>query len=88
LRYLQLCDAPRERPRDIETVLHQARAERLMPGDGGIDLVAILRAAPRDIPLSAEVPMATLAATVPAGERARRILRKTREVVERVEANP
>ena len=38
LRYMQLCDAPAERPRDTATLLHQARAERLMPGDGGLDL--------------------------------------------------
>jgi len=47
LHYAQLCDAPAERPRDTETLLFQARAERLMPGDGGLDLRAILRALPR-----------------------------------------
>ena len=37
LRYMQLCDAPAKRPQDLETLLFQARAERLMPGDGGLD---------------------------------------------------
>ena len=57
LRYLQLCDAPAERPSDIAVVLHQARAARLMPGEGGLDLAGLLCAAPRGIPLSLEVPM-------------------------------
>jgi sugar phosphate isomerase/epimerase len=77
LHYAQLCDAPAERPRDTETLLHQARAERLMPGDGGLNLLGILRALPPDLPLALEVPMLTLAKTVPAVERAKRIRAKT-----------
>ena len=86
LRYAQLCDAPAERPVDVQGLLLQARAERLMPGDGGLDLLGILRALPRDIPLSVEVPMQTLARTVPALERARRLLDKTRILLQRAEA--
>ncbi|HEV3240010.1 MAG TPA: sugar phosphate isomerase/epimerase [Casimicrobiaceae bacterium] len=77
LHYAQLCDAPAERPRDLQTLLHQARAERLMPGDGGLDLAGILRALPATLPLAVEVPLLTLAKTVPAVERARRIRVKT-----------
>jgi sugar phosphate isomerase/epimerase len=77
LHYAQLCDAPTERPRDVPTLLHQARAERLMPGDGGLDLAGILRALPPTLPLGLEVPMQALARTVPAVERARRIRAKT-----------
>ena len=82
LRYMQLCDAPAERPADVETVIHQARAERLMPGDGGLDLRGILRAVPPGIPVSVEVPMRTLARSVPALERARRMLAKTRQLLD------
>src|SRR2546423_13115199 len=63
LRYMQLCDAPAKRPKDIEGLLHQARAERLMPGDGGLDLAGILRAVPPTLPISLEVPMEKLAMT-------------------------
>jgi sugar phosphate isomerase/epimerase len=77
LHYAQLCDAPPQRPRDPATLLHQARAERLMPGDGGLDLAGILRALPSTLPLALEVPMATLAKTVAAVERAKRIRAKT-----------
>ena len=82
LRYMQLCDAPAERPRDTETLLHQARAERLMPGDGGLDLRGMLRAVPPNIPVSIEIPMQTLARTMPALERSRRMLEKTRRLLE------
>lgn len=84
LRYVQLCDAPALRPRDVPTLLHQARAERLMPGDGELDLQGILRAVPRDIPISIEVPMHTLSRTVPAVERARRMLAKTHALLEAI----
>ncbi len=84
LRYAQLCDAPAERPRDTETLLYQARAERLMPGDGGLDLVGILRTLPAELPLALEVPMLTLAKTVPAVERAKRIRTKTEALLARV----
>lgn len=81
LHYLQICDAPAERPRDTTTLLDQARAERLMPGDGALDLRGLLRAVPRDLPISVEIPMQTLARTVPAVERARRMLAKTRQLL-------
>jgi sugar phosphate isomerase/epimerase len=77
LYYAQLCDAPAERPLDTQTLLHQARAERLMPGDGGLDLPGILRALPRTLPLGLEIPMRTLAKTVGAVERARLMRIKT-----------
>ena len=82
LRYLQLCDAPAERPRDTASLLHQARAERLMPGDGALDLRGVLQAFPRDRPLSLEIPMQALARTMPAAERARRMLAKTRHLLD------
>jgi len=81
LRYMQLCDAPAMRPTDTETLLLQARAERLMPGDGGLDLRAILRAVPADLPLSLEIPMRSLTRTMPALERTRLMLAKTRQLL-------
>lgn len=84
-RYAQLCDAPAARPADLVTLLLQARAERLMPGDGGLDLQALLRALPPHIPISLEVPMHTLSATVPVLERSRRMLEKTRALLARLD---
>ena len=79
---MQLCDAPAARPTDTETLLHQARAERLMPGDGGLDLRGILRTVPPDLPVSLEIPMRTLTRTMPALERTRQMLAKTRRLLE------
>jgi sugar phosphate isomerase/epimerase len=73
IHYAQLCDAPAARPRDTETLLHQARAERLMPGDGGLDLKGILRALSDELPLGLEIPMHQLARTVGAVDRARQM---------------
>ncbi|MEJ8853738.1 sugar phosphate isomerase/epimerase [Variovorax robiniae] len=86
LRYLQFCDVPAEIPPTMEEILHQARAERLFPGEGGVDLVGLLRAVPRDIPLSLEIPMHTLARTVGATERARRALAATKRVLAQLDA--
>ncbi|HYT47218.1 MAG TPA: sugar phosphate isomerase/epimerase, partial [Burkholderiales bacterium] len=38
LRYMQLCDAPPERPSDMQEIIRQARSDRLFPGEGGLDL--------------------------------------------------
>lgn len=86
LRYMQFCDVPAEIPRTMEAILGQARAERLFPADGGVDLAGLLRAVPRDIPLSLEVPTHTLARTVGATERARRALAATKRVLWQLDA--
>lgn len=86
LRYLQFCDAPAAIPPTMDEILAQARAERLVPGEGGIDLPGLLRALPPGLPLSVEVPMNTLAQTVGAVERARRALAATRRVLSQLDA--
>jgi sugar phosphate isomerase/epimerase len=57
-RYVQLCDAPAERPSDMQETIRQARADRLFPGEGGLDLKGLLSALPRDLPVSLEIPVA------------------------------
>lgn len=81
IRYIQLCDAPAERPTTIEGLLFQARAERLLPGEGGLDLKGILRAVPAQTPISIEIPQEELAKTMPAVERARRAAAATRNLI-------
>lgn len=81
--YVQFCDAPAERPTDLNTLLYQARCERLIPGEGGLDLAGILRALPDDLPISIEVPMERWAKTASAVERARKLRDATFAVVER-----
>lgn len=85
LHYVQLCDGPAEKPTTTEGLIHAARAERLFPGEGGIDLLGILRPLPRDVPISVEVPTARLAQTVGPEERARRALAATKSVLAKVD---
>ncbi len=56
LHYAQLCDAPGAIPADNAGLIHAARCERLLPGEGGIDLAALFRRLPADLPISLEIP--------------------------------
>jgi sugar phosphate isomerase/epimerase len=86
LHFMQFCDVPAAIPPTMDAILAEARSERLFPGEGGVDLLSLLRAMPRDVPLSVEVPTHTLARTVPAVERARRALACTKAVLARLYA--
>jgi sugar phosphate isomerase/epimerase len=57
LPMVHLCDAAAAKPATVEELLQTARAERLPPGEGGIDLSAILRRMPGDTEIALEVPM-------------------------------
>jgi sugar phosphate isomerase/epimerase len=81
LHYWQICDGPAERPATTEAMMHAARSERLFPGEGGIDLVSLVRAMPADITISIETPTVELAKTVDATTRARRALQGAKRVV-------
>jgi sugar phosphate isomerase/epimerase len=79
LHYAQFCDARRERPTEMQELIRQARGDRLMPGEGGLDLGGLLRALPADLPLSLEIPYAC---ALPALERARRAREATLRLLE------
>ena len=81
LHYWQICDGPAERPTTTEALMHAARSERLFPGEGGIDLVELVRAMPPDITVSIETPTVELAKTVDATTRARRALQGAKRVL-------
>jgi len=79
LNYMQLCDARPERPADMQEIIRQARADRLFPGEGGLDLQGLMRALPRELPISVEIPYAKPMAPL---ERATRALAATRELLQ------
>jgi sugar phosphate isomerase/epimerase len=81
LRYLQFCDAHPGRPAEMQEVIRQARGDRLLPGDGALDLRSLLRALPPDLPLSLEIP---LARRMDPFERAAQALVKTRAFLEKL----
>lgn len=69
---VQVCDGVEPRPSDEATMIFQARNERAFPGEGGIDLLALLRAAPAGCAISLECPTRYRALGISALERARR----------------
>ena len=81
LHYLQLCDAPATRPVGTTALIHEARSERLLPGEGQLDLAGILQALPADLPISLEVPREAASRTIPPEERARQALQATLAVL-------
>lgn len=82
LSYAQLCDAPGEIPKTIEGLIHTARCARLLPGEGGIDLVGITRQLPTDLPLSLEIPNDEWLPRLGTEEWARRAVVAAKSVVE------
>jgi sugar phosphate isomerase/epimerase len=84
LHYAQLCDARAETPGDMQEIIRQARGDRLFPGEGGLDLRGLLGALPADLALSLEVPIAQ---SMPALERAQRLLAATKAILARSEAS-
>jgi sugar phosphate isomerase/epimerase len=77
LHYAQICDGPAEIPTTREALNFAARHERLMPGDGAIDLVGLFNALPAFLPIAVEVPNDKQSAGLTAYEWAKRGLEKT-----------
>ena len=55
LHYAQICDAEAGTHFTTEQMIHSARCERLLPGNGTIDLQGLFEALPADLALSVEV---------------------------------
>jgi sugar phosphate isomerase/epimerase len=81
LSYAQLCDAPREIPTTHEGLIHTARCARLLPGEGGIDLLGIVRQLPDTLPLSLEIPNEEQLPKLGAEEWGRRALAAAKRIV-------
>lgn len=58
LPFAHLCDAVVAPPYSTDALLHTARADRLAPGQGQIDLAGFIAALPPDLPLALEIPTA------------------------------
>ncbi|MDR3451461.1 MAG: sugar phosphate isomerase/epimerase [Rhodoferax sp.] len=55
LHYAQICDAEAGTHFTTEQMIHTARCERLLPGEGTIDVSGLFDALPSDLPVSVEV---------------------------------
>ncbi|MDH5339419.1 MAG: sugar phosphate isomerase/epimerase [Rubrivivax sp.] len=83
LHYAQMGDASRGTHFSTEAMLHTARSERLLPGEGQIDLAGLFGALPQDLPISVEVVSETRMAQLGPREWARQALAASRAIVER-----
>ncbi len=81
LNYLQMCDAPDDIPTATEGLIHTARCARLLPGAGGIDLAAMFRVLPADLPVSIEIPNDTLKSALGITEWSRQALAASKAIL-------
>lgn len=86
LGYVQICDAPSAIPTTDEGLIHTARQARMIPGEGGIDLVDMFAQLPPDLPVSVEIPNREGIAHVGVRTWAARALAESRAVIARRDA--
>lgn len=83
LHYAQICDGRLPGPTTHEGLIHDARHERLLPGDGDIDLAGLFACLPDDVPVCLEVPNDARAAQVGHAAWARASMAASRTVLVR-----
>lgn len=64
LHYAQICDAPAVTGSSDDELIVTARRERLLPGEGVIDLRGLFDQLPRELPVSIEIPGESRVATM------------------------
>ncbi|MCX6551265.1 MAG: sugar phosphate isomerase/epimerase [Acidobacteria bacterium] len=79
--FAHVCDAPAEIPTTNEGLIHTAREERLYPGEGAIDIAAILNRMPQ-VPYSLEIPHLARVKELGYAEHAFRCLQTARTYLE------
>lgn len=81
VNYVQFCDGAVPYDPSDEGLIRIARGERLFPGQGGIDLLGLARAIPKDVTVSVEIPHRALAEKVDALGRAEMAIAATRAIL-------
>lgn len=84
INYVQICDGLSNYDTSDEGLIKVARTNRLIPGEGDIDLVALIAALPKNMTLAAEVPNVELA-KLPALKRAQKNLEALKKLTEMAE---
>ena len=80
--YMHLSDIEAEIPTDTETLLHNGRDERLYPGDGAIDLRALVAKLPDTAVRGLEIPSVSKVASIGLEAHARTALEKAKAALE------
>lgn len=88
LHYAQICDGPAEIPTTLEGLLHTARVERMLAGEGGIDLASIFTRLPDDILICVEIPSESRTAKMGAEAWAKLCLDTSKTFMDGLERGP
>ena len=83
MSYFQICDCPSGPAETLEDLLHTAREERLLPGEGGADLAGIIGALPEDLIVNVEIPSHRRIAAMGHAAWAKTCLDASREAMDR-----
>lgn len=84
MNYIQVCDGPIPYDPDGSAMMVLGRTGRLVPGEGNIDIAAILARLPKDIPVSVEVPNVAQVAQTSVRELVQRSLEATKRLCDAV----
>jgi sugar phosphate isomerase/epimerase len=76
--FAQIADAPAVAPSRSDGLIHTARAARLLPGEGSVDLTGLLTHLPAGTPLAIEIPNTALSEVLSDEDR----IRMAREALE------
>ncbi len=89
LRLAHLCDASVQATYSTDDLLHTARAERLPPGEGEIDLGGFLSALPENTTIGLEVPMTRYLSRMGVKATLRRVMSSVSRLIQKAEGqNP
>ena len=81
LHYAQICDGPLRGPDTLEGLIHAARCERGLPGEGGLDLKGLFDRLPAQAPICIETPSDTRAPVLGWDEWLRQAVAASRQVL-------
>ena len=87
LNHAQICDAPADYAGTMEGLIHTARYERLLPGEGAIDLVGLFGVLPARLPISIEVPHVARARAVGTHVWVQQAMAAAQRVIQEVESS-
>lgn len=80
--FAHVCDGPQSIAPGIDSILHEARSDRLFPGDGAFGVKDILACLPDPITYTLEIPGDALAAQIGFEEYARRALQTAQKYLD------
>jgi sugar phosphate isomerase/epimerase len=84
--FAHVCDGVAAQPDGMDAILHEARSDRMFPGQGDFGVQNILACLPQDIPYALEIPGDDLAVEVGFEEYARRALQTAKRNLNTVPA--